>query len=219
MVEILKNTYTSDENTKKSLRFREANVVLVGCTGAGKSTVGFYLAKYLGFGLFDLDAAIEKKSGQSVGQIFQSHGVTGFRELESNMIKDLSNVKNQVIVVGAGALEHEDNLALLESLGVIVWIDVGSKEVVRRLMADPKALEVRPLFSEAASITDNAARQSYLLEKVEALRGIRMAQYQKADVHVACTFATASACALAIKSRLAEGVRVKDQAEQDLQTH
>lgn len=70
MVEILKNTYTSDENTKKSLRFREANVVLVGCTGAGKSTVGFYLAKYLGFGLFDLDAAIEKNPVSQLGKFF-----------------------------------------------------------------------------------------------------------------------------------------------------
>lgn len=62
------------------------------------------------------------------------------------MVVDLANVKNQVIVVGAGALENEENFAALKALGIIVWMDVDSKEVARRLMADQKALESRPLF-------------------------------------------------------------------------
>ena len=215
MVKILKNTNITSENIKNNLMPHGSNVILIGCTGAGKSTVGFHLAKLLGFGLFDLDAAIEKKSGQSIGQIFQSHGLKGFRELESSMVAGLTNIKNQVIVVGAGALEKEENFAALKALGMIVWIDVDSKEVARRLMADQKELESRPLFSEAVSITDMTARQAYLLEKVQALHSMRVAQYQKADAHVACTFATASACALAIKAKLAEGHYADALSEQE----
>jgi len=218
MVKILKKTDINSENAKNNFRLSDSNVILVGCTGAGKSTVGFHLAKLLGFGLFDLDAAIERTSGQSIGQIFQSHGLKGFRELESKMVVDLANVKNQVIVVGAGALENEENFAALKALGIIVWMDVDSKEVARRLMADQKALESRPLFSEAVSITDMAARHAYLLEKVEALQSMRVAQYQKADAHVTCTFATASACALAIKARLAEGPYTDAPSEQERHT-
>jgi shikimate kinase len=197
MVKILKKTDINSENAKNNFRLSDSNVILVGCTGAGKSTVGFHLAKLLGFGLFDLDAAIERTSGQSIGQIFQSHGLKGFRELESKMVVDLANVKNQVIVVGAGALENEENFAALKALGIIVWMDVDSKEVARRLMADQKALESRPLFSEAVSITDMAARQC-----LPSGKGGGIAKYaccpvpERLTLHVTCTFATASACAL-----------------------
>ena len=55
--------------------------------GAGKSTVGAYLAKKLDWPFIDLDKEIEKSSGDSIHQIFKSRGEPFFRQLETEALK------------------------------------------------------------------------------------------------------------------------------------
>lgn len=48
--------------------------VLVGLPGSGKSTIGRRLAKALGVEMLDTDAAIERRTGRKIADIFAADG-------------------------------------------------------------------------------------------------------------------------------------------------
>ncbi|MCH9701173.1 MAG: AAA family ATPase, partial [Actinomycetia bacterium] len=60
--------------------------VLVGLPGSGKSTIGRRLAKTLGLGLLDTDAAIEKATGRTIAEIFATDGEAEFRRIEAEVV-------------------------------------------------------------------------------------------------------------------------------------
>ena len=74
------------------------SIVLVGAPGAGKSTVGKRLARRLGVGFVDVDAAIEREAGKPIAEIFADEGEAHFRRLEERATIEL---------VGEG--EHTDS--------------------------------------------------------------------------------------------------------------
>src|SRR5690606_39239299 len=64
----------------------DANVVLIGFMGAGKSEVGRRLARRLNRPFLDADLIIEARAGRSVPDIFRAEGERGFRRREAEVI-------------------------------------------------------------------------------------------------------------------------------------
>ncbi len=118
------------------------NIVLTGFMGAGKSTVGRIIARALGMRFVDLDEEIEKKAGMSIPEIFSKYGEEHFRDIESEIIKEVSSLSNAVIVTGGGAVIREENRKMLRENGVIVYLHVEPEEAFRRLKDDTS----RPLL-------------------------------------------------------------------------
>ena len=58
------------------------SIVLVGFSGAGKSTIGRKLAEKLNMVFIDLDSYIEEKYHSAVPLLFQKYGEPAFRTLE-----------------------------------------------------------------------------------------------------------------------------------------
>jgi shikimate kinase len=111
-------------------------IVLVGMMGAGKTTIGWRLAKRLGIGFCDMDRAIEEATGLSVSDIFASHGEAKFRELELMTAEFLLNQPPQVIATGGGAFAEASIRELMNSRALTVWlsapVDVLLERVSRR---------------------------------------------------------------------------------------
>lgn len=183
-------------------RSKVPNVVLVGGTGAGKSTVSYLLAKLLGFGVIDLDDLIERYVGKPIGQIFQEKGEFGFRDLETEVIDDCSNVLNHVVVAGAGALENEKNLEKLKKLGPLVWLATPIQEIVHRFVMKPDELRNRPLLKAAVEIEDKEERIKFLESKLEEMMDRRKGLYEQADLSLTFSYGTSEVCAMSIKSML-----------------
>ena len=78
--------------------------IIIGAPGAGKTSVGRRVAERLGVEFRDSDAAIEKRAGKPVSDIFLSDGETAFRRLEREVIAESLEEVDGVLSVGGGAV-------------------------------------------------------------------------------------------------------------------
>ena len=144
-----------------------ANIVLTGLMGAGKSTVGKLLSKQLkNYTFVDVDEVIVDLEEMSIPDIFGKKSEAYFRELEKNVISELSEEENLIIALGGGAFEDETNRENLSKNGVVFYL----KSSVDRLLSRIKDDKNRPLLQ-----CDNPRG------KLEELLEKREPNYLKAD--------------------------------------
>lgn len=117
------------------------NIVLVGMSGSGKSTVSFALGKLSGMERIDCDEQIECKYGK-ISTIFKEHGEEFFRNLETDVVKHCSNLQSVIISTGGGCLLRRENSDLLKKNGKIVYLRTSLNELEKRLKGD----QSRPLL-------------------------------------------------------------------------
>lgn len=133
------------------------NLVLIGFMGVGKTTVGRRCARVLGFRMTDTDGMIERRAGRSIPEIFATWGEERFREMEAEVIREASARVHAVIATGGGAILRPENVRVLRSSGVLIWLWVAPEEILRRC-GDRMS---RPLLTDA---TDPSERVRSLLE-------------------------------------------------------
>jgi shikimate kinase len=105
------------------------SIVLIGMMGAGKSSVGRCLQRRTRLPLLDTDDIVASKLGISIPEIFSKHGQQGFREAETQALRELTMTEQTIIVTGGGIVLREENVDLLKRLGVVVWLD-GNRETL-----------------------------------------------------------------------------------------
>ncbi len=145
------------------------NIVLTGFMGTGKTEVGRILARRLGYTFLDADSIIEQEQNMSITEIFQRFGEAHFRDIESDVIKRLSEKDRVVISTGGGAVLREENMENLRRKGVIICLTASPETILKRTSNDSS----RPLLQ----VEDPLKRIRELLE-------FRMPYYEKADIMV-----------------------------------
>ena len=155
-------------NLPVSHLLKGVNLYLIGMMGSGKTTVGRLLAQQLSYRFFDTDAVIEQATAQSISQIFAESGEAVFRQLETQVLAQLSSRKNLAIATGGGIVLERSNWSYLHH-GIVVWLDVPIDQLHQRLQQD----QTRPLLQD----TD-------LVQKLQTLLDQRQKLYAQADVRV-----------------------------------
>ena len=120
--------------------FEKRNIVLSGMPASGKSTVGKIVAENLGRELIDTDRLIVERYGD-IPTIFREKGERYFRDLESEVIKEVSAFSGKVISLGGGAILRAENVAALRQNGAIFFIDRSPEFLIPtddRPLADKK---------------------------------------------------------------------------------
>lgn len=97
----------------------EANLILTGFMGAGKSSVAGYIAHRLGWVALDLDDEIERLQGKSISEIFEKEGEQRFREIETRTLEAILGRKSVVLATGGGLLTQIANRRMLEGRFVV----------------------------------------------------------------------------------------------------
>ena len=120
------------------------NIFLIGMMGSGKSQTGPDLAKMINYAFVDTDDVIEKASKQSISAIFEQDGETGFRGLEKQVLKEISQHHSLVIATGGGLVTVPENWGILHQ-GIVIWLDLDLKRSIKRIQNDDKK---RPLLLE-----------------------------------------------------------------------
>ena len=110
-------------------------VLLIGFMGAGKSSVGFALARELGCDFVDLDVLVERRTGKRIAEIFKNSGELAFRQMEAKALDEaLSGEASCVIALGGGAFTQAANRErIARSAGRVIYLEVSFEEAVRRI--------------------------------------------------------------------------------------
>jgi shikimate kinase len=148
--------------------------------GCGKTSVGWRLARKLGWKFIDLDEEIERDECRSVADIFRDDGETRFRQIERDCLKRLSSspsTEKSVMALGGGTFLDPENRAVAETTGLTVWLKVSFSTVAGRVKIDG----TRPKFSSK--------------EQAESLYQSREPYYALAKLHVSTDEGTPEAVA------------------------
>ncbi|MDE9438330.1 shikimate kinase [Staphylococcus xylosus] len=133
-------------------------LILIGFMGTGKTTLGKYLSKHNQLSYVDLDAYIVEQENQSIPDIFEQIGETGFRELEYKYLKECINYYH-IISTGGGIIESDQTLDFLKLQRRVIWLDCDLNIVYNRIKNDsnrPNAnnkslFELKSLYSSRVS--------------------------------------------------------------------
>jgi shikimate kinase len=102
--------------------------------GSGKTKRGRKIAAKIGFRFYDLDELIEKKYNKSIFEIFQNSGEKSFREYEQMTLMEILNSDNFVLSTGGGTPCYFNNMELMNSHGITIYLKVEVKVLTSRLI-------------------------------------------------------------------------------------
>ena len=117
------------------------NIVLIGMMAAGKTTIGFKLAKKLKYEFIDIDTEIEKSENQKIADIFQIRGEEYFRKVEERVSLNLLENTRVVISIGGGAFLNEKIRKKIKKNSCSFWLDWKMRTILNRISKNKR----RPL--------------------------------------------------------------------------
>jgi shikimate kinase len=145
------------------------NIYLIGMMGSGKSTIGPLLAEHLSYGFLDTDSTIEKLVGQSIAEIFQTFGEAEFRQIETQVLAEISAYTRLVVATGGGIAIERENWNHLHQ-GLVIWLDPSVDLIVERLRDDT----TRPILDTPED----------LQTKLDRILAQRRHRYVQADIQI-----------------------------------
>ena len=119
-------------------------VFLVGPMGAGKTTIGKYLAQHLKLRFADTDSEIEIRTGADIPWIFDVEGEEGFRDREQQVVAQMTEWDDLVLATGGRDGRAVGFRSILAGRGFVIYLYATVEEQVRRTRRDRR----RPLLQK-----------------------------------------------------------------------
>ena len=129
------------------------NLVLIGYRGTGKSTVGALLAERLGMRYVCMDSEITKKANMSTPEIVAKYGWNKFRDLETELTKELTRQDGLVIDTGGGVIERQENVKELQVNTQVFWLHASVHTITSRIRGDSS----RPALTSGKTFVEEVA--------------------------------------------------------------
>jgi len=146
-------------------------IVLVGFSGAGKSTVARRLASRLGWDFSDTDTVIQNKYHLSISDFFEKYGENAFRICEQSVMRELLEKHFVVIATGGGMPCFFNNMDELLEKSLVIYLKLSPLSLFYRLKFSHKE---RPL-------TDGKTEEE-LLQYVQTTLEKREPFYERAHL-------------------------------------
>ena len=129
---------------------RACRIALVGLRGAGKSTLGYGLARTLDLPFVELNEEIERASGLPVREIFNLYGEEGYRRFEADALEAVADRHTRVVLAVAGGIVGDGEVyeTLLRSFHT-VWLKATAEEHMNRVRAQG---DLRPMQGNPAAM-------------------------------------------------------------------
>ena len=146
------------------------NIVLIGYRGTGKSSVAKLLATRTRWPIVSTDLEIIRKAGMPVPDIIRKRGWDYFRDVESEICKQVGKKDRTIIDTGGGAVLRKENVESLRQRGRMFWLTAEVTTVMTRIKNN----------SDRPSLT---GKKSYV-EEVEEVLNERLPLYKAAADHM-----------------------------------
>lgn len=140
------------------------NIYLVGFMGCGKSAVAQELGGQTGLNVIDTDAEIVMREGMEISKIFADRGESAFRDIETNVLKEVSKKGGNIISCGGGIILRDENITVMKRHGIVILLTAEPETIYGRICNDDK----RPLLHDDMSvkhISDMLGERRSLYEK------------------------------------------------------
>ena len=147
-------------------------IILIGLSGAGKTTIAKQVASLLSWNYIDTDQLITDQFGKSPDEIIQQDGESIFREAEEKCIKSIAD-DNAVISIGGGAFQSPKNRKTLFEQGLVIFLDAPIQTLVERL-ENSTSNQIRPLLGSSSEMQNNLT----IMDKQ------RRENFLRADLHL-----------------------------------
>lgn len=141
------------------------NLYLIGFMGSGKSTVANAFKEEYRMHLIEMDEEIIKKAQMSIPDIFNTYGESYFRDLETALLKEIQNEKNQIVSCGGGLVLRPENVTIMKESGTIILLEARPETILERV----KNNDDRPLLHGNMNV-----------EYISSLMEKRRARYESA---------------------------------------
>lgn len=142
---------------------------LIGYMGSGKTTLGRAVSARTGVRFIDLDDYIEQREGCTIREIFATRGEAAFRDIERQALAEVCGMADTLVACGGGTPCFGDNMEVMNSRGLTVYLDAPHSSLLSRLKEGRAA---RPLI---ASLSDDE-----LGEFISTQLGRRLPYYTRA---------------------------------------
>jgi len=172
--------------------------VLIGLMGCGKSSIGRLLAEELGLTMLDLDHYIVDKAGKTIPEIFAEQGEEGFRDLETQALREVLGTP-VVIATGGGAVMREENRTMLEAHAPVIWLKSSIHFLANRIQGDTnrplivgrdalealqELAEIRyPYYTQCADYILHRGKMNKAASLHAVLEYLRRWQYENCGLH------------------------------------
>ena len=100
--------------------------------GAGKSTLGSRLAKYLGYKFIDSDLLIEAEHKKSLQEILNENGIKSFREIEEKNLLSI-NFNNTVLATGGSSIFSQQAMEHIRKESILIYIETTYEDIIHRI--------------------------------------------------------------------------------------
>jgi shikimate kinase / 3-dehydroquinate synthase len=158
-------------------------IVFIGFMGAGKSTA-LGAARTAGLEVTEIDELMEAELGKPIREAFEEDGEEAFRAREAEVVGELlERADGGAIALGGGSVLSERVRAALDR-HVVVWLQVSSGEVWRRIAGSDRPLatseedverlmaERLPLYEELADAVVLPADRDVVARALPAIQAL-----------------------------------------------
>lgn len=154
-------------NLYEEILLKTLNIVLIGMPGSGKTTFGRELSETLNRVFIDTDDSIVDHAGMCIPEIFQVHGESAFRKMETDILEQVCKESGQVISTGGGVVTKRINYNILKQNSRVIWVqrDLEKLAVAGRPLS--MSMSVNEIYEEREPAYSNWSDEIYFNEEKE----------------------------------------------------
>ncbi|KAL8193599.1 hypothetical protein R6Q57_026734 [Mikania cordata] len=142
------------------------SIYLVGLNSTMKTRLGKLLADSLRYYFFDSDNLVmEAAGGEAATKQFLNTDEAGYRESETEVLRQLSSMGRLVVSAGDGAVQSSTNLSLLRH-GISIWVDVPL-DIIAKEMVESGVQLLGTEISPSASHSEVLSQLTMIYEELQ----------------------------------------------------